>query len=270
MARNIWREACFRDILRRAARCCPVATGLSIPTQVAGKHTSPISIVRKGPNVRTIQSGRLGKVLQKKYRNTLIGILILFGLAIAIPTFDRSREFRIDGWCLRHSGEDLEFWPHPNRPRGIPDFRVPSHFPLPAINRDPGETGLIVSYTKRPTYSRRSEHVGGGPGRAGCERLPPVDGLSRLTGEGLPNCSVRESREWHSDRFEPAEPFDVLEGVFVRCSRSESARSCHLTGLLANGWEATVVLPMSHRHEWQYTARAARDYFETYLSDCGE
>ena len=203
-------------------------------------------------------------------RRAVVCLLILSGLAMADQAFAQSQEFRIDGWCLRHSGEDLEFLPHPDRPRGIPDFRMPSHLPLRTVSVDSGATGLIVSYTRRPTYSRSSQLEGGGKGRAGCERLPAEDGLSRLAGEGLPNCSVQETREWHTDWFEPTEPFDALEGIFVRCGRSKHIRNCRLTGLLSNGWEASVRLPLTHRHEWQYAAISARDYFETYLFDCGE
>lgn len=104
----------------------------------------------------------------------------------------------------------------------------------------------------------------------GCTRVPQGNGLSQLTGEGLPNCSVSKSRDTDYDWFEPTDPFGTLDGVFVRCGRSSLIRNCNLTGLLPNGWEAQAVLPKPYLDDWQKAARTARGYFETYLTDCGK
>ena len=172
------------------------------------------------------------------------------------------------GWCLSHSGENLAFFPVPDRPRGVPEFLAPSDLPLPLLSAPEGATGLVVSYRGDPTFSTREpeRHVG----RMGCERIPGDHGLSRLTGEGRENCSVRESRDWHSDWFEPTGNFDVLDGVFLRCGRDAAAVNCLMTGLLPNGWETEIVLPNTHIGEWQAAARTARHYFDSYLTDCGD
>lgn len=184
--------------------------------------------------------------------------------ADAVPYVYRSDA----GWCLSHSGEDLVFFPIPDRPRGAPDFLAPSDLPLPLLSAPEGATGLVVSYSREPTFSTRQPERH--RGRMGCERVLGDHGLSRLTGEGQENCSVRESRDWHSDWFEPTENFDVLDGVFLRCGRDPAVVNCLMTGLLDNGWETQIVLPETHLGEWQTAARTARDYFHTYLTDCGE
>ena len=172
-----------------------------------------------------------------------------------------------DGWCLSHTGESLEFFPNPSRPRGDPEFRIPSNIPLPNLSAEPGQTGLIVGFTPNPTFSTRN--VAAHRGRNGCEREPQANGLSRLRGEGLTNCSVRESRDWQNDWFEPTEPFDVMDGVFLRCGRGAAIVNCHMTGLLKNDWEAQITLPKTHLANWRDAAWTATDYFETYLTDCG-
>ncbi|WP_300018841.1 hypothetical protein [uncultured Roseobacter sp.] len=204
-----------------------------------------------------------------KTRNRVLyaNVIAVFAAWVLSAGNMSAREFRIDGWCLRHSGEDLEFYPIPDRPRGISDFRASSDLPLPRKSAGPDDTGLIVSYTPNATYSTREadKHRG----RMGCNRVPQDNGLSLLTGENLPNCSVRESRDTHKKWFEPSENFETLDGVSIRCGRDLWSVNCHMTGLLLNGWETQITLPKTHLAEWQVAARTARSYFETYLSDCG-
>ena len=145
---------------------------------------------------------------------------------------------------------------------------APSNLSLPLLSAPEGATGLVFSYSRELTFSTHQpeRHLG----RMGCERIPGDFGLSRLTGEGQENCSVHESRDWHSDWFEPTDTFEVLKGVFLRCGRDAAVVNCTMTGLLDNGWETHVVLPKTHLAEWQTAARTARDYFEAYLTDCGD
>jgi hypothetical protein len=196
----------------------------------------------------------------------LVSVVILAGFAALSGKANSAREFRIDGWCLKHTGEDLEFYPDPNRPSGIPDFRIPFDLRLPDFSATADETGLVVTYTKRPTYSWKDASPD--PLRMGCDRVPLGNGLSQLTGEGLPNCRASKANSYW---FEPTEPFGLLKGVFVRCGRHPRYVNCEVTGLLPKDWEweAQITLPKAHLDDWQNAARAARNYFNTYLSDCG-
>jgi hypothetical protein len=179
------------------------------------------------------------------------------------------RVFRIDDWCLEHSGDDLTFFPDPGRPSGAPELVAKSDFPLPLRSPKEGETGLVVGYSKSPTFARRAEIVRGGRGRAGCERHPLHNGLSQLKGTGLENCSVREQFDWQSNWFEPTEKDNALEGVFVICGRRTETPNCHLYGLLDNGWQAEVLLPKTHMGRWNEAAQTAQNYYDQFLSDCG-
>lgn len=199
-----------------------------------------------------------------------IGLAVIAGLLAWSSSLSGQTSYTyrsLDGWCLRHSGNDLVFFPDPERPRGVPEFVVPFPLPLPLVSAGPEATGLVVGYTADPSFSttRPEAH----PGRAGCLRVPSEAGLDRLTGEGRPDCSVRESRDWHDTWYEPAAPFAALDGVFIRCGRDEAIVNCQMTGLLPNGWEAQIVLPRAHLAAWSDAAQAARVYFETHLSDCG-
>lgn len=198
-------------------------------------------------------------------------ILAFTSFIILASTFwlraDTSFVYQSDDWCLKHSGENLEFFPVPNRPRGVPEFRAQSEFPLSTKSASEGETGLIISFTGNPSYSTISPETH--RGRKGCIRVVQENGLSQLTGEGLTNCSVRESRDWHDDWFEPTETFSTLQGVFIRCGRNVAIRNCQMTGLLPNGWEAQITLPIAYLDAWQSAARTAHLYFDTYLTDCG-
>ncbi|WP_299827304.1 hypothetical protein [uncultured Roseobacter sp.] len=50
-----------------------------------------------------------------KTRNRLLPASVIALLAVWVLSAGNmsAREFRFDSWCLRHSGEDLEFFPIP-------------------------------------------------------------------------------------------------------------------------------------------------------------
>lgn len=200
-----------------------------------------------------------------------ICIAIIASLYFAAKTHADQIEYDVDGWCLAHDRGDILPWPDNPLARGrIPIFRAPSDFPLLGAKVPTGETGLLVSYTKRHAYSReRAAASDGGPGRRGCSRLDLGNGLSQLVGEGEPECSVQSTYDWQHDQYEPTVRDEVFGAVQISCGRSEAVLACRMTDILPNGWKATITLPKEYLADWQMAARVAQVFFEENLIDCG-
>lgn len=201
-----------------------------------------------------------------------ISIAVVASLCFATKTHADQIRYKVDGWCLAHNRGDIAPWPENPLARGrIPLFRAPSGFELLGAEVPEGETGLLVSYSKRHAYSRaRAAASDGGPGRRGCSRHPVGNGLLQLVGDGVPECSVQSTYEWQNDQYEPAVRDDVFGAVQISCGRSQAVLACRMTDILPNGWKATITLPKEHLAEWKMAARVAQNFFEENLTDCGE
>lgn len=202
---------------------------------------------------------------------------VLLSFAILALYFTRSPIFgvvvhRVDGWCLSYEEGTVVHATKNRMAQGkIPNFLIPADFPRLSIKADPGETGLVATYTNRHGYSReRAINNGAGPGLRGCTRVPLNNGLSQIVGEGLPECSVRSTHDWHHDRFEPTVRDELHGAIQISCARNDAVLGCRMTDILANGWKVTVSLPKNSLDEWQVAARAAESFFENKLTDCGE
>ena len=185
-------------------------------------------------------------------------ILASVGLCLAMLSscnpFDPSLTYRADGWCLRHSGEgNMTLFPHPTRPRGVPDFLVPADFALAQAGERKGERWLIAT-------CYLEEHRG----RIGCRRVSQENGLDLLVGERLSNC--RANKRVYN-KYVPTSPTNETRTVYVRCSKN--AANCRLAYMLDEEWSASVALPVTDLDRWDEAVRVTRDYYHEYITDCG-
>lgn len=188
--------------------------------------------------------------------------LVPLGLSLAILTgcnpFDSSYTYSVDGWCLRHSGEDLELFDT----AAFPKFLVPANFEQTRRGYE-GKRALITTFHKGSSLATTApeRHLG----RMGCELNPQPTGLSLLVGEQLPNCTANPRRD---RQFVPTNPGPNERTVYVQCSAREMP-NCQLAYILGHGWAASIIMPTRDLDRWDEAVRVTREYFHTYITDCG-
>lgn len=175
-------------------------------------------------------------------------------------------EYRIDGWCLSHQKDAVE-WPTTNSAflQGIPMFFVRAQIPYKGSSDAPSKFGISVSYIKSALSTRQNRIDADGPGRRDCERVPVGNGLVQLEGWDPQWCRVYSDYQY----FEAQEDSGPDAAITIRCSTNESVQNCRITDVMPNGWRASIGLPKTHLSEWRVATEAARNFFNETLEDCG-